>query len=216
MKGHPINKHLIPLAITSSLALFTACQSLLPPVDVANPLGMDNVEVDATLETEAAASSVRGLAVGANLVSKGSFNDFDAPDNPVPISLEFTPQVKFGRFKSCSVSKDSFTLTFSKFSVSVKDGVGTPAERSFQTAEVGPVNVLFTKTTDGKHEPNFKDFQGLFVALNWQAILPIVKLSGANTPNNGLLAFRLSSSDDALKGCVLALTFGPGSGKLKF
>ncbi len=212
-------KKQILLFAVSSLALLGACQSLLPEIPLTNALGLDDATVDATFEEDLSATRVQPQGVAANLSLKGDFDDFDAPQNPVPITLGFTPQVKFARFKTCASSPNSLTLTFSKMFISVKDGIA-PNERSHITNEVGPVNVLFTKTPDGKYEPDFGPnlgaFQGLFVAFTWQSILPIVSKSGVNTPNSAIVAFRLFSSDNSLKGCVVTLTFGAGIGKLKF
>ncbi len=218
-----MNAKLVTLSVTSSLALFSGCgliQSLIPPVEVANAFGMDNVEVEATLETDAdpATSSIKALAVSASYTAKGSFDDFAAPDNPVPISLSFAPQFRSMTFKLCKPAKDSFKLRFSKLSVRVADGVGTPSERSYQTPDYPPIAFTFTKTAQGSYEPDFSGLviEGQIIAINWTSIRKIVNVAGANTPNNGFLTFKVTSSDDALKNCAMTLKFGPGKGTLKF
>jgi hypothetical protein len=211
-------KKMIAVLVTSSLMLFTACQGLIPPVEVTDPFGLEGAEVEGTLDTNVAPTGVRPQAVTANFNIKGAFGDYKAPENPVPISLSFTPRVRSFTFKSCSPQKESYTLTFNKFTVKVADGVGTPAERSYQSPTYDGYSFEFRKTATGTFEPVLEEFKGLFVVLNWEPVKEIINLpaSGVNTPNSGFLSFSVTSEDDSLKGCGVTLKFAGGKGQLKF
>jgi hypothetical protein len=213
-----MNIKIAALTAVSSLALFTACGSLIPPVEVTDPFGLEGVEAEGTLDSAVASVGVHPQAVTANFNVKGAFDDYKAPENPVPISLSFTPRVRSLTFKSCSPQKESYTLTFNKFTIRVADGVGTPAERSYQSPTYDGYSFEFRKTATGTFEPVLEEFKGLFVVMNWEPVKEIINLpaSGVKTPNSGFLSFSVTSGDDSLKGCGVTLKFAGGKGQLKF
>ncbi|WP_276959169.1 hypothetical protein [Allomeiothermus silvanus] len=196
-------KNRMALSVMVAAALAGCGLISSPPID--NPFGLEGKQSTFTLTSSAQA--VGNATITATFENLTNLN---LPANPT--SFTYNPSVKNITFgQGCPTPIPSTIQVTLNATVQVFD---TDSQGGPRTASASVTGASFTVTTSGGQASVGNISNGSMTFSNLGTLIDILKTGSANSAN--LTATLTTSSTPDLAGCTLTVTWGGGSGVLKF
>lgn len=205
------------------IVVLAGCGRLIPPIDVANPLGLDGQEIDVSFGP--AAAGLTALSVEGSASASFTFPDADLGDLPI------TPNQLVNELEIASATLDREggpeVITLSDIDVVVRvwhgaasyDTAASNARAQASFSATGAVTLTVSGggvgTTTYVVGSATTDIGLLTVSGSDIANLMTI-LSEVPDPNQGSIAMTLQGDPDALSGGTLAIELDASSGQIKF